>query len=360
MPVFTGKITWRSDTANKSLQKMVTTIRDFVVASGWTVLDDRISADPLEPYIVVKSTRGTGFAGDDPIVEIGARTNYEVINIINGVSAGVPYPEANNDTNIAGVWYATPYVYVRAVESWNAVTHVGTNHAIWPYNTSIGAPGNATDPTFCPNGSQIAFQLGHDTDLWISVSPEYILMASRWSATDDSNYVDGRGFSIVCGVTCIERLPGDTDVNSFYGNFNSFCWDKKLFYVPKRWDNSVGIASRYGLATKLGLADLRGLSGLDEAGRHLIFDIGVNAAEVGKFKGKLYGVGVSTYGTELGFGLLLPTAIAPQWLVTKHNGLYNYDANSGVTHNNQWNFEAIGDNRMTVLMQVASSIQVIT
>lgn len=108
-------------------------------------------------------------------------------------------------------------------------------------------------------------------------------------------------------------------------------------YIPKRWDGATTSASYIGVTTRLGGTVNTGLYGVDETGKHVVLDLGASLANQGRLKGRLFGVGITTFGYELGFGMLLPSVAAPEWLVSK------------------W----AADLRYSIVMKVASVITVV-
>ncbi len=269
----TAKIEWRPYPAQlqdlKTPQRMIRLLRDFITkptgdgGGGWTLLADTTD-DVTTPYFVVTYDRGTGNPGDNPIVKV-----------------------------LCNATGAPPSLEVRCYESWSGST--GVNEA------TIGA------------NRQVFFSTTQNSDVWLSVTPEYILMAGTF-VNGSSN-----GMCSVTGVCCIERLTSDDrDQGTFFGMFDQNTWGtSRQFFVPKRWDGQITSSAWFMATTKLAYTDNRGMVGSDETGKHVIFDIGVHKNDFGKLKGKLYGVGTSTYGLDLTPGMLLPNSSAPEWLVTK-------------------------------------------
>jgi hypothetical protein len=292
MAVVTACVQWRGNTptANRTNTHMLMTLRDFIVGTGvgqggWTLLTDQTTA--TRPYIVVTFNRNTGFPGDNPIIYLGV------------------YAGGQNYTS-------SPYVYMLPYESWDSTALVGTNPGV------VNAGANSYfDPAWFTVDAISPYSLSEDSDLWISVDTTglFILTSSQW------NSGDGLGNYPVTGVTCVQRLAGDSDLGSFYGHFDQFTWgNSKTFYIPKRWDGQTGLNGVLSSQNKLGQPNNNGLYYPNESGQHVIFDMGCSFPTLGKLKGQLYGVGTTTYSYGLGHHTLLPNATSPQYLNTKWNG----------------------------------------
>lgn len=262
----TAKIEWRSNTPNKTVTRFLQLIRDFAIdqtANGgrWNLLYDN-STDVAAPYFVITYNRNTPYPGDNPIVMVSSTVG------------------------------ANPTISVRAYESFEAPPGVNL------------ASAHASDLA--------GYSLTNNTDFWITASPTHFLVAS--------SFVNGLGTGIYAahGVACIERLTGDSDSGTFYGQMGVNAWSStKSLYVPKRWDGALTTSAVFNISNVLNNTDNRGLIGTDEAGKHAIFDMAVSRPDFGKLKGKLYGVATATYGQDLAPGLFLPDSTSPEWLVTK-------------------------------------------
>jgi hypothetical protein len=279
MPVATAKIYWPTYVANRTVTRLFQLIRDFVTLNGWTLLTDDSGA--ATPAITVTYNRDTGYTGDNPIVQL-----------ISGTSG-------SNYT-----------ITARAYESWNTGTKTGTNLA---YSNGL-----------------VTYSLTYDSEIWISCAPEFILLSAL--------YQDGAGSgnSMLAGVTCIERLAGDTDSGTFFGAVSSALqYDNAAgtiagpkLWVPKLWNGSTGINAYYSVYSELGLSTVNsnflsgGLAFPDENERHVIFKLGAHFQSYGRLKGQLYGLATTTGAgdsipAELPVGVYLPNATNPEWLLAR-------------------------------------------
>lgn len=300
MAVATAKIVWTGNTANKTYTRFLQLIRDFLVSNGWTVLTDK-TADVAAYYFVVTYNRNTGYAGDNPIVQI------------NMITSGTP-------TN--------PRIIMTAWESWNSATATGTN-------------GSVNVDRYAPN-----FNLTDNFTFYISCDSTFILMASSMKTAVANAHM----FKGVYGLVCIERRAGDADTGTFYGIFTDEAWSNTArIYVPKLWNASVGASAYFDVRNKLGNTSTatstyvnNGLYDLDESHKHVIFNLYANRAANGKMKGKLYGCGTTTFNRRVGHFTLLPNSTTPQWILTKNGGY------------------GVFDYRYTTAMQVASSISTLS
>jgi len=274
MAVTTAKITWPTTVANRTVTRLFQLIRDFLTTNGWTLLTDDSAL--ATPSITVTYNRNTGYTGDNPIVQL-----------ISGTSG-------SNYT-----------ITARPYESWNAGTKTGTN-ASYVFGS-------------------ITYSLTYDSEIWLSCAPEFILLSAIYQ--DGA----GSGHGMVAGVSCIERLAGDTDSGTFFGSVNTYLHGDSTngprLFVPKLWNGNTGLNAAYTAYNNLGLSTVDtnflagGLSYPDEAGKNVIFTLGAHAYSYGRLKGQIYGLGMTTgAGTlyaEMPLLTYLPNATSPEWLVTR-------------------------------------------
>jgi len=265
MAVATAKIVWTQSTANKTVNRLLQLIRDFVVSNGWTVLTDNSAL--ASPYIVLTYNRNTGYTGDNPIVHIAYLTTSSTNRFV-----------------------------MTAYETWNTVTSTGTNPSS---NADRYAPVVSTTDNMT---------------YYISCDSTFILV---WSIVDHPTL--SQTYRGPHGITCIERRAGDTDTGPFYGIVTDHIMNNGtnpgLIYVPKLWNGSVTTAAYYELYTKL--SAITGLYGLDEAKKHVIFTQYAARTTLGRLRGQLYGYGLSTYHERVAHGTFLPSEASPQWMLLK-------------------------------------------
>lgn len=276
MAIQTAHIKWRAHTPDKTYTRLCKLVRDLMVAAGWTVLTDQSDLLNHQPWVVLKFSRNTGFAGDDPVV---------LLQFINNPGGGAPY------------------FYFQAMEGWN-----------------VGAQ-TTVNLSYLSSNYQIYYHLNYDCDIWLSTDSTFVLGSSI------VNYQDGGSYCLsAVGVVCMQRLPGDVDPGCMFGNFHQETWggNKRLFVPRRGYDNATWTSSAYNVTNKLNASDNGGMWTPDEAGNHAIFDMTASITVFGKLKGALYGVASATLNYDLPPAMLLPNAASPQWMVTRWNSDFNH------------------------------------
>lgn len=234
MALFTTKIQHRSPF---SLLSLATKIKNHYNNAGWTVIDDQSSGSPA--YIVVTKDRQTGFPGDNPIA-------------------------------IIDIGYYWPGIYVRTCDSWNPLTHTGTNVTTGPEGV-------------------IALQSNQAVDLWITSGDTFTWLIPDWGL----DAFNTGGFQLIAtGVACFERYSGDNDGGSFYGHWRSDY--PHVVRVPSIRTGNTILATNVLMNASTIFGGVAGLSNVDEAGNDVMLPLVPFYSAFGKMKKQIHGIRVCT------------------------------------------------------------------
>lgn len=328
MAVLTAKIEWRAATANKSPQRMLELLRDFIVTTaGWTLVTDQIGSGTHNAYFVVTKDRATGYSGDNPIIKVeygdGAGQNWS---------------------------FRVPQIFMTAYSAWSGTS--GTNQTAAQHPWGYVGSNSYNMRYYWYSNTTLAFSPVYDTDFYISVDTtgKFILGTSKvvdW-AQADVTYPLGVLNSPIHGVACFERLAGDTSSGTFYGVVSSPMllnpnWPNSGYAgylpVPLRWDGMTADNNQcfFNVGTRLGegWAPLRMVN---EQGKHVMLDLQVRRRDQNKIKGKLFGLVQATATALFPHHTIFPSVAAPKYILSKltignhgdQNGMLTSIANIGM------------------------------
>lgn len=270
MAVKTLKVEIRVGSPDQTGQGMLDRIQTFLTATlsapeRWTVLDQGAN------FLVVKSPRSTAFVGDTPIAIIRQTGDLYL-----------------------GIWSA---------EGWD----VGTST---PINPDYGWTSEAF-PSSC-----VILSFGVDFDLYLSVDETFLAFTCLVGGVASD--------ATIVGVLTVERRTGDEDLGTFYGKWNaaaspSASYGPQWLQTPTIIGTHISLfpGSIYGLETSTRLGGQLGLEDVfNTTGNDIVFPLYAHLRILGKMKGKLAGVRVTTTSSLLTSGTVI-TAGGDNWLVVK-------------------------------------------
>lgn len=335
MAVLTAKVEWRANTANKTTQRFLELLRDFIVTTaGWTLLTDQIGSGAENAYFVVTKDRQTGFTGDNPIVRI---------QYLDGIGKG---------WNNAG-----SFIKFTCYSAWSGTTGTNPTTMLSPWDDFSSSAADGGGKYYMSSAQALNFSTVFDTDFYISVDTtgKFILATSKvidWGNTSSGASSNGVLYGPIQGIACFERLAGDTSTGTYFGHVDTcrtlFKHTVGRFPVPLRWDNvnSSNSDCYFNVGTRLGIG-YNTLTNVNESGKHVMLDLELRRQDYNRIRGKIYGLALTTQTQLFPHHTIFPSVSAPEWLICKV-GHVGY---TGVTENNQ-----IAGSPYNMGMQIGSTI----